>query len=301
MTELFAVPRIEAFDAWVPPDTKVAFHGVNKSGSLSMATTIRDAYAATGRSGEFFGHYFMSGMPLADYLRAVDALQGHRFLVAHYLYGSLPPRPGRVLVTQFRHPLPRLLSCYNWLKRKHEARKEPTAFPSIEQWATETRGRRYSQVMQFGVGFAPDFQDRMERMTARDLYENALDAIERDVFCFGIAERFEESIVLFAALCRLPTWCRGSVTNATRAGCIPATSPRTRGRSWRTCSGTTSNSMTAWWPCSTGASRASTWARTSRATSAPANPSTTTASCPRAPRYSDQPADCDLAIASSFP
>ena len=203
MSELFAVPRIEAFDALVPPDTKVAFHGVNKSGSLSMATTIRDAYAATGRSGEFFGHYFMSGMPLADYLRAVDGLQGHRFLVAHYLYGSLPPRPGRVLVTQFRHPLPRLLSCYNWLKRKHEARKEPTAFPSIEQWATETRGRRYSQVMQFGVGFAPDFQDRMERMTARDLYENALDAIKRDVFCFGIAERFEESIFLFAALCRL--------------------------------------------------------------------------------------------------
>ena len=204
MSGLFAVPRIEAFDALVPPDTKVAFHGVNKSGSLSMATTIRDAYAATGRSGEFFGHYFMSGMPLADYLRAVDALQGHRFLVAHYLYGSLPPRPGRVLVTQFRHPLPRLLSCYNWLKRKHEARRASTTFPSIEQWALQSRGRRYSQVMQFGLGFAPNFLDRLERMTARDLYENALDAIERDVFCFGIAERFEESIFLFAGLCRLP-------------------------------------------------------------------------------------------------
>jgi len=206
---LYPVPPIEDF-ARVPEATQVVYHGINKSGSMAMALVMRDSFRAASREEQLCCHYFEGGTA-ADFAQRVDAWTGPGLMIGHGLYGAIAPRPDRVLVTQFRHPLPRVLSCYNWLKNKHERQAGAPAFPSLEEWVERTKGKSHSQIIQFGLGYGRLAIGRRKRMSNRDIFETCIDAIERECFCFGIAEHFEESIFLFAALCRLPAvlpWVR---------------------------------------------------------------------------------------------
>jgi hypothetical protein len=98
--------------------------------------------------------------------------------------------------------LPRVISCYHWLKTRHAA---PGEFPSLEQFVLESRGIKHSLVMQLGVGFAPEAAKRARALDPQAITERAKEAIERDVAVLGIAEHFEPSIFLFAHLAGLGT------------------------------------------------------------------------------------------------
>lgn len=186
------------------PKRKIVFHGVNKSGSLALTDVLRRGYIDSNRANQFFSHY--EGIPrdFADLVQLIDRSAGHSFFVAHSLYGAYESRPGEhLLVTQFRHPLPRVLSCYQWLKNKSQKAGNP--FPQLEEWLIGTRGIVHSQVAQFAFGFAPGWQKRRAAASGEELLELSLSNIERDVHWFGIAEHFEDSIFCMAALCGLPS------------------------------------------------------------------------------------------------
>ena len=119
MSETFPVRAAEGTALVAPDGAQLVFHGINKSGSFAMSSAMRDAYALAGRDDQFLCHYFIGGSR-ESFAERVDSAEGPGFFVGHYLYGALKPRPNRVWVTIFRHPLPRMLSCYNWLKNKHE-------------------------------------------------------------------------------------------------------------------------------------------------------------------------------------
>lgn len=186
-------------------DVQIVFHGVNKSGSLCMAKTLLEAYEHAGREQEFFSHYHRSReYSLQDFITKINNTNGPSFFVGHYIYGAIRPKPHQIIITQFRNPLPRILSCYQWIKNKH-IRSTGTAngFPTLEQHIINSNGKKNSQISQFGIGFGERREQRLKKMSVHDIYEAAVDAVEREVYCIGIAEYFEESIYLFAKLCGL--------------------------------------------------------------------------------------------------
>ena len=200
-------------EEWFPVEAKsplfagldgvqVVFHGINKSGSLSMANVLRRALVHQGRGDDMVSHYHSPGMPLDAYRDLIDARSGRFLAVAHYLYGYLRPVPHRLWITQFRHPLPRVLSTYQWIKNKHvKAHRTAEAFDSLPVFVTKSKGIGHSQVLQFGRGFGRFAKSKIKRtMSGEALFELSVEALEREVAAIGIAEYFEESIFTFAAL-----------------------------------------------------------------------------------------------------
>lgn len=200
----------------MPRDPQVVFHGINKSGSLALADVLRASFFNELRANEFFSHYHHCPAKLDDLIRILECSRGPGFFVGHYLYGAFQPFvPGRILFTQFRHPLPRVVSCYQWLRNKHTSRHgSRDGFPSLDDFVLSTNGKKHSQIVQFGIGFGGTPEERaraVKRAHAKDLFEGAIEAIHRDVALIGIAEYFEETIFLLAYTCGLrqvPTWQR---------------------------------------------------------------------------------------------
>lgn len=193
-------------------DVQIVYHGINKSGSMAMSNAIGEAYKWAGRESEFLSHYRIPGSD-QDFQARVDGMHGQRaFIVDHYLFGALKPTPQRIWVTQFRHPLPRILSFYQWLKNKHEAEHGTTeGYPSIIEFTRASHGTRHSQIAQFGSGFGPNRNLRNRHVAARDMFHISVDAIEANIYAIGIAEYFEESIMVFAGLAGLASvapWVR---------------------------------------------------------------------------------------------
>ena len=189
-------------------DVHVVFHGINKSGSLAMAEVLREGLIAAGREHDVLSHYHIPGViPLEDFRALMDAKRGRVFAVAHYLYGFLEPSPRRVWVTQFRHPLPRIVSAYNWLRNKHVKRNgSADGFQSLSDFVRESRGRTHSQVIQLGRGYGRFKDSKAKRsLSPHVLYELSVEAIEREFTAIGIAERLEESVFCFAALLGIPS------------------------------------------------------------------------------------------------
>lgn len=204
MTELFPV-EVTAPDLPIAGDRPVVFHGVNKSGSLAMANVMRDAYDAAGRSDEFISHYHKRPLEFDDFADALRNAEGPGFFVAHSIYGRIELPPDALLVTQLRHPLPRALSMYGWFRRKHLQRHGTLeAFPSLHDWAVRGAHKAHSQMSHLAVGFPEDRGTRIKAMAPAQMRERALDCLQRDFAWFGIAERFEESIVALAHICGLP-------------------------------------------------------------------------------------------------
>lgn len=181
----------------------VVFHGVNKSGSLVMSDVMRAAYATANRSAEVHSVYHRDIKTVSEALSFLATPpKGHGFVVGHDLYGAFNLIPDRhALITQFRHPLPRVVSCHRWITNKRIKAGEETV--SIERYIEQTRGIAHSQIAQFGIGFRPEGGLKRSTLTNAEVYERAKEAIERDVAWFGIAEFFEESIFINAHLCGL--------------------------------------------------------------------------------------------------
>jgi hypothetical protein len=211
VTELFPV-EVTAPNLPIAGDRPVVFHGVNKSGSLAMANVMRDAYDAAGRSDEFVSHYHDRPQDFDEFAQAVQHAEGHAFFVAHYVYKRVAVPPKALLVSQVRHPLPRALSVYGWLKRNRLKRYGTLdGFPDLRAWAISTKGKRQTQMAQFAVGFEDGWQPKLEAMPPHDVCATALENLQRDFFWFGLAELFEESIFTLAhvsGLVVVPAWAK---------------------------------------------------------------------------------------------
>jgi hypothetical protein len=191
-------PMFEGLD-----DVQFVFHGINKSGSKSMASVLRRALIQEKRADEDLSHYHCKpAIPIEEFRSRVEAKDGRSMVVGHYLYGYLSPRPRRIWVTQFRHPLPRIVSAYHWLKNKHiAARGTAEGFTSFSKFVYASRGVTHSQVMQLGRGFGRYGEsDAKMSLSGEMLFELTIEALERDFTAIAIAERFEESIFTFAGL-----------------------------------------------------------------------------------------------------
>ena len=175
-----------------------------------MAKVIDEAHRFVDRQSEFISHYHRGGAS-ENFISEIDASPATRsFVVGHGLFGALKPKANRIWVTQFRHPLPRTLSCYQWLKRNHEA-KSNEPFVSLEEFVIKNSGIGHSQISQLGIGNGPRRVRRRRRLTAENLFDISVDMLHANVSLIGIAEFFEESIFAFAAICGLPsvtTWRR---------------------------------------------------------------------------------------------
>ena len=199
----YIVPRFPVDLLDYNSDVQIAFHGVNKSGSLAMANVIKEAFDSAGRANELFSHYHLGG-DFQKYLTDVGSRKmAPGLLISHYLYGALPPSPGRVWITQFRHPLPRILSCYQWIKNKFERKNGLDTYVTLEQFIDNTKGILHSQINQVSMSWGDRRKTLSRSLTAEDMLNLSLDALERDFSLIGIAEYFEESIFMFASMCRL--------------------------------------------------------------------------------------------------
>ena len=193
---------------------QIVFHGINKSGSLALSDVLRRGYKEAARLNQFFSHYRGIPKQQSDLFEIIEHASGHAFFVGHNLYGAMSPSPQRALVTILRHPLPRIFSVYRWLE-KHHAKDYGGTMPSFVDWVERTKGTSYSQFEQFGAGFGPDMA-KLRKLPANELLERAKQALLQDVHCIGLAERFEETIFLFAHLCGLPavpSWKRDERNN----------------------------------------------------------------------------------------
>lgn len=194
-------------------DRKIIFHGINKSGSLCLTNVLRDAFIKENRKDQFHSHYHVEGVTLLAFLELIKATPPPGFFVDHYLFGNVDLNdPDAVMITQFRHPVPRMMSCYEWLRKKHCSKTGSAAeFPDFETFLRQGRGKSHSQIVQFGAGFGEEKQRLVTSLTTRELFERSIENIERYISFAGIAELFEETIFSVAHLCgisRVPAWKR---------------------------------------------------------------------------------------------
>jgi hypothetical protein len=75
-------------------DVHVVFHGINKSGSLTMANVLREALIASGREDDLLSHYHLPGiMPLDEYRSMIEAGGGASLRWATIFMASLGRTP----------------------------------------------------------------------------------------------------------------------------------------------------------------------------------------------------------------
>lgn len=203
------IPSLEPLS----PRTQILFHAINKSGSEAVSNVLHNSFEAAGRTHRLHSHFRMP-IDQSAFIHLVDTHQGGGLFIDHYLYGWVKPRANRVMISQFRHPLPRILSAYNWLKNIHQTRSR-RKFKSLASFVRETEGKGHCLVLQFGANWkevdSPEWLRRVGRVSAQELYERSLDALDRDLYAIGIAEHFEESLFLYAKLCglkKLAPWVR---------------------------------------------------------------------------------------------
>jgi len=207
----FLVPSMPERLAYLSVGNQIVFHGINKSGSLSMANVLKESFDYEGRSACLSSHYHLGGT-IDEYILGVNTpFCCNNLLISHYLYGALSPKPNRIWITQFRHPLPRILSCYQWLKNKHERVNGFDSFLALDDFIRQCKGVKHSQVAQFAFNWGSRRGMLSKRLDSRDMLELTMDALERDFSLLGVAEYFEESIFIFASLCGLKSvtpWVR---------------------------------------------------------------------------------------------
>ena len=192
-------------------DRKIIFHGVNKSGSLCLSKVIMDSLVKAGRKSEFHSHYHLRGITYPGFITRIQKAPAPGFFVGHQLFGNLPLDDPRLLtITQFRHPLPRLLSCYEWLRMKHALKGGMAEeLPTFEQFIKEGRGKSHSQIVQFATKYPEDTLHLLRTLAPRELFQRSVEHIEQYVYFSGIAELFEETIFAVAHICGLrevPAW-----------------------------------------------------------------------------------------------
>jgi hypothetical protein len=187
-------------------DKKIVFHGINKSGSLCLAKVIRDAYAKAGRMEEIHSHYHSQPwIELDKYLDLFRTTRPPGFFIAHYLFWQVPfDDPELIFITQFRHPLTRHLSIYEWLRKRHIlGGGTPQSYPGFEEYVRAGAGKRHAQIVHFSARYGENFHRLQHSLTPEEMFERSIQNIERHVYFAGISELFEETIFVVAHICGL--------------------------------------------------------------------------------------------------
>jgi hypothetical protein len=183
----------------------IIFHGVNKSGSMCLANVFRTAYIIASRRHEFYCHYHRPRYEFDDLLRRIENSTGPALYISHGLYGAVRTNAHHVFVSMFRHPLPRIVSGYQWMKNRFvESGGSPEAFQSLEEFVEKGQGLTWSQIVQFGTSYDLAGNRKKSKLSLEETYELCMKNIERDLHWFGIAELFEETIFILATICGLP-------------------------------------------------------------------------------------------------
>ena len=60
--------------------------------------------------------------------------------------------------------------------------------PDLERWVRLSRGRSHTLMSQFAVGFPPGYKKHIKAMSTQELYDAAVENLERDFAWFGVAE-----------------------------------------------------------------------------------------------------------------
>jgi hypothetical protein len=144
---------------------------------------------------------------LEDLLALIEAGNNQPALfVAHYLYGAFDARAAKVsYVSLIRHPVPRIVSCYQWMKNKYIQReKSDKGYPTLEKFIKKKGSRNHFQNIQFAAGFGPNKKAIRAELDERQIYNRAQSALAKRLAWFGVAEYFEETIFSFAHMLGLP-------------------------------------------------------------------------------------------------
>ena len=190
---ILSINRITATKEPVLRDVPVVFHGVNKSGSLAMATVLRQSYARQGDSARFMCRYMDIPDTRAKAVERMKADQGrNQILIDHGLIGLEKQVPKVRMITMLRHPIRRIISAYYWLSTRHPEQilgRDLLSFVRME-------GIQRSQIRQFAFDhFSGPDRGRIVGKSLSQIAADALDYFDRHIAWFGITEMFEESVL----------------------------------------------------------------------------------------------------------
>ena len=171
----------------------VIFHGVNKSGSLAMASILRNSYALRKENRRFMCRYM--GLPdtREEALDRIRNDQGrNQILIDHALVGLEQQVPGARMITMLRHPVRRMISAYFWHQTHHPER---LLGRDLLNWIRHER-LTHSQVRQFAFDhFSQRDRNAIRNWGIADICNRAMDYFDTHIAWFGITEMFEESVL----------------------------------------------------------------------------------------------------------
>jgi hypothetical protein len=191
MLKSFLIQDIRAARHPVLRDTPIAFHGVNKSGSLAMATVLKNSFALQNAGNRFMCRYMSIPETRDEAIkRIVNDNGSNQILIDHGLVGLEKKAPSVKMITMLRHPIRRIISAYYWLSTHHP---ESVMGRDLLNWV-RLEGRHHSQIRQFAFDhFSPQERGRIVGRSISEITRRALDYFEDNIAWFGITEMFKES------------------------------------------------------------------------------------------------------------
>lgn len=212
MTEWFDVRIRSGFDPERHAITQTVFHGINKSGSLAAAKVLHDAFVKAERESEIFSHYHRRDLSLPQLLQLMQTAPAPTFFAGHDLFQAVEPRPGRIYITQLRHPVARIVSVFHWMMHNSKAvrsgvRKLPPE-TTLRDFVKASTGKGIGASKQIALGFGQHRETLTKSLSPREIRYLAMNSLDSGVYLYGIAEHFEESLFLYAHLLGLPRLTR---------------------------------------------------------------------------------------------
>lgn len=185
--------KVEGLDCYKQKviEKKVLFHAVNKSGSGALSRVLRESFIENSHCNRFISPYF--SFPKDDLLfkRIVTKSIPPIFFLDHYLYRSVVVEDP-VWLSMVRHPLPRILSVYGWLMKKHSVTHPNEPFVNLEEFIIKSRGKKHTQMAQFAFGFGRDHKANINNNKAEDIFEIAMSNIDNDFLIVGVSDYLDE-------------------------------------------------------------------------------------------------------------
>ncbi len=171
----------------------VAFHAVNKSGSLVAARMLQSAYAKQGRETDYLCRYF--NIP-ASKEEALDAIKNdnvnQKLLIDHGLVGVETIKPNAKVITMLRHPIRRIMSVYYWLLKHHP---EKVLGRDILNWI-RLEGIHYTQIRQFAFNhLSSKERGAIPNKSIAQIAQLAGEYFENHIAWFGVTELYDESMI----------------------------------------------------------------------------------------------------------
>lgn len=171
----------------------VVFHGVNKSGSLTMASVLRNSFALRKEDDRFMCRYMSIPDTREEAIRRMVGDEGrNRMLIDHALVGMEKQVPGARMITMLRHPIRRAISAYYWHQSRHP---EKVMGRDLLNWV-RMEGKQHSQVRQFAFDhFSKRERNAIRNRGIAEIVNLAMAYFDDNIAWYGITEMFDESVL----------------------------------------------------------------------------------------------------------